>query len=90
LIGGRDSSSPANVTLPQTHFSLASAPPLSFLTSFNEVTLAPLIAGGSGSTLTRNMFNALRDQIDPTIAATSTLMISVTTPLLVVPQFYGP
>jgi putative spermidine/putrescine transport system permease protein len=25
--------------------------------------------------LTRNMFNALRDQIDPTIAAISTLMI---------------
>ena len=46
-------------------------------------------AGGSNSTLTRNMFNALRDQIDPTIAAISTLMILVTTLLLGLAQVYG-
>ena len=51
--------------------------------------LALFIAGGNNSTLTRNMFNALRDQIDPTIAAISTLMIVVTTLLLVMAQFYG-
>jgi putative spermidine/putrescine transport system permease protein len=35
------------------------------------------------------MFNALRDQIDPTIAAISTLMIAVTTVLLVLSQLFG-
>jgi putative spermidine/putrescine transport system permease protein len=35
------------------------------------------------------MFNALRDQIDPTIAAISTLMIVVTTLGLLLAQFYG-
>jgi putative spermidine/putrescine transport system permease protein len=35
------------------------------------------------------MFNALRDQIDPTIAAISTLMIAVTTLGLVLVQRYG-
>ena len=78
-----------SVTLPQIRFSLVSAALLSFLTSFDEVILALFIAGGSNSTLTRNMFNALRDQIDPTIAAISTLMIVVTTLLLALAQFYG-
>ena len=77
------------VTLPQIRFSLVSAALLSFLTSFDEVILALFIAGGDNSTLTRNMFNALRDQIDPTIAAISTLMIAVTSLGLVLVQLYG-
>jgi putative spermidine/putrescine transport system permease protein len=77
------------VTLPQIRFSLVSAALLSFLTSFDEVILSLFIAGGQNSTLTRNMFNALRDQIDPTIAAISTLMIVVTTVLLLLAQAYG-
>jgi putative spermidine/putrescine transport system permease protein len=78
-----------SVTLPQIRFSVVSAALLSFLTSFDEVILALFIAGGDNSTLTRNMFNALRDQIDPTIAAISTLMIAVTTVLLLLSQRYG-
>ena len=77
------------VTLPQIRFSVVSAALLSFLTSFDEVILALFVSGGDNSTLTRNMFNALRDQIDPTIAAISTLMIVVTTLLLLLAQFYG-
>ena len=77
------------ITLPQIRFALVTAALLSFLTSFDEVILALFIAGGSNSTLTRNMLNALRDQIDPTIAAISTLLIVVTTLLLVLAQRYG-
>ena len=62
---------------------------LSFLTSFDEVIVAIFVSGGSNSTLTRNMFNALRDQIDPTIAAISTIMIVVTSGLFVLSQFFG-
>jgi putative spermidine/putrescine transport system permease protein len=47
------------------------------------------VSGGGNSTLTRNMFLALRDQIDPTIAAISTLMIVVTTLLLALSQRFG-
>jgi putative spermidine/putrescine transport system permease protein len=47
------------------------------------------VSGGENSTLTRNMFNALRDQIDPTIAAISTIMIVVSTSLLVLAQLFG-
>mgnify|MGYP001024220135 CR=1 FL=1 len=77
------------VTLPQLRFSIVSAALLSFLTSFDEVILALFIAGGGNSTLTRNMFTALRDQVDPTIAAISTLMIVVTTAGLIAAEVWG-
>lgn len=77
------------VTLPQIRFAVISGALLAFLTSFDEVILAMFVSGGANSTLTRNMFNALRDQIDPTIAAISTLMIVVTTVLLALSQLFG-
>ncbi len=77
------------VTLPQIRFAVISSALLAFLTSFDEVILSMFVSGGANSTLTRNMFNALRDQIDPTIAAISTLMILVTTVLLALAQLFG-
>ena len=77
------------VTLPQIRFAVVSGALLAFLTSFDEVVLALFISGGDNSTLTRNMFLALRDQIDPTIAAISTLMIVLTTVLLALSQVFG-
>ncbi len=77
------------VTLPQIRFAVVTSAVLSFLTSFDEVVVAMFIAGGDNSTLTRNMFAALRDQIDPTIAAISTLMIVVTSALIVLSQVFG-
>ena len=47
------------------------------------------VSGGDNPTLTRNMFNALRDQIDPTIASISTIMILVTTGMMVLAQLFG-
>lgn len=70
------------VTLPQIRFAVTTAAVLSFLTGFDEVVIALFISGGNHPTLTRTMFNALRDQIDPTIAAISTLMIAVSSLLL--------
>jgi putative spermidine/putrescine transport system permease protein len=77
------------VTLPQLRFSLATAAVLSFLTSFDEVIVAMFVSGGDNGTLTRAMFNALRDQIDPTIAAISTVMIVVSSILLALPHLVG-
>jgi putative spermidine/putrescine transport system permease protein len=62
------------ITLPQIKFSIVTAALLSFLTSFDEVIIA---------------FAALRDFIDPTIAAISTIMILVSTTLLLATQFIG-
>lgn len=77
------------ITLPQIRFSVITSALLSFLTSFDEVIVAMFVSGGENSTLTRNMFNALRDQIDPTIASISTIMIIVSTSLLVLAQVFG-
>jgi putative spermidine/putrescine transport system permease protein len=77
------------ITLPQIRFSVITAALLSFLTSFDEVIVALFVSGGDNSTLTRNMFNALRDQIDPTIAAISTIMIVISSAMLVLAQVFG-
>ena len=77
------------VTLPQIRFAVISGAVLAFLTSFDEVVVALFVSGGENSTLTRTMFNALRDQIDPTIAAISTVMILVTSALLGLAQTLG-
>jgi putative spermidine/putrescine transport system permease protein len=70
------------VTLPQIKISVISAALLAFITSLDEVVISLFIAGGDSATLTRRMFNALRDEIDPTIAAISTLLILMSVLLL--------
>jgi len=77
------------VTLPQIRFAVVTSALLAFLTSFDEVVVAMFISGGDNPTLTRSMFNALRDQIDPTIASISTIMILVTTLMMVLAQLFG-
>jgi putative spermidine/putrescine transport system permease protein len=77
------------ITLPQIKFSILTAALLSFLTSFDEVIIAIFISGGVNATLTKHMFSALRDFIDPTIAAISTIIIVVSTSLILATQFFG-
>ena len=75
------------ITLPQIKFSIISASLIAFLTSFDEVIISLFVSGGDNSTITRSMFLALRDQIDPTIAAISTILIIISSGLLVASQF---
>ncbi|MFK8081145.1 MAG: ABC transporter permease [Granulosicoccus sp.] len=77
------------ITVPQIKFSIATAALLSFLTSFDEVIISIFVSGGKNATLTKHMFSALRDFIDPTIAAISTIMILVSTALLLLNQFFS-
>ncbi|MNW10442.1 spermidine/putrescine ABC transporter membrane protein [compost metagenome] len=48
--------------------------------------VALFIVSGDSSTLPRKMFANIRDQIDPTVAAVSTLMIGLSIVLLLVMQ----
>lgn len=77
------------VTLPQIRFAVMTAAVLAFLTGFDEVVIALFVSGGANSTLTREMFNALRDQIDPVIAAISTVTIGISSLLLFGAQLLG-
>ncbi len=75
------------VTLPQIKFSVMSAGFLTFIASFDEVVIALFISGGSNATLPRQMFNQLRNSIDPTIAAISTLLIALALIVFAAMQF---
>ena len=77
------------ITLPQLKFSVLTAALLAFLTSFDEVIISIFLSGGGNSTLTKQMFSALRDYIDPTIAAISTLMILLSTGLMLGLRLFG-
>ena len=77
------------ITLPQIKFSIISTCLISFLTSFDEVIISLFVSGGDNSTITRAMFLALRDQIDPTIAAISTVLIVISSGLLLLTQLFG-
>ena len=77
------------ITLPQIKFSIISASLIAFLTSFDEIIISLFVAGGDNSTITRSMFLALPDQIDPTIAAISTILIIISSGLLIIVQLLG-
>jgi putative spermidine/putrescine transport system permease protein len=72
----------ATVVLPQLERSLVAAALLAFITSLDEVVVALFVSGGPMATLTRRMFTGLRDQVDPTIAAVSSLLILLSVGLL--------
>lgn len=67
------------VTLPQIKGSVMAGAFFAFIIAFDEVVIAMLLSGGESATLTNLMFTSLRNEIDPTIAAISSLMIILTT-----------
>ncbi|MBB3810549.1 ABC transporter permease [Pseudochelatococcus contaminans] len=62
------------VTLPQIRPSVISGTLFAFISALDETVVALFISGGEYQTLTKRMFTALRDEIDPTIAAISSLL----------------
>ncbi len=77
------------VTVPQVKFSIQTGAFLAFITSLDEVVISMLVSGGEKATITRRMFNSLRDQLDPTIAAISTCLIIVSISALIGVQLIG-
>jgi len=65
------------VTLPQIRPSVISGMLFAFITAIDETIVALFISGGEYQTLTKRMFTALRDEIDPTIAAISSLLTAL-------------
>ena len=65
------------VTLPQIRPSVITGLLFAFISALDETVVALFISGGQYQTLTKRMFTALRDEIDPTIASISTLLTAV-------------
>ncbi|UUZ66498.1 ABC transporter permease (plasmid) [Polaromonas sp. P1-6] len=74
------------VTLPQIRFSIISGALLAFITSFDEVIVAIFVSSGENTTLTRRMFANIRDQLDPTVAAISSILITLSIVVLLCMQ----
>ena len=70
------------ITLPIIRPGLLSAFLFAFVTSFDELTVALFLTGGSFNTLPRQMWSDLLLQINPTLAAVATLLLVVMTGLL--------
>jgi putative spermidine/putrescine transport system permease protein len=67
------------VTLPLIRPGIVSGALLAFITSFDEVVVAIFVSGARAPTLPKQMWDGIRTEIDPTVAAVSTLLIVVTT-----------
>jgi putative spermidine/putrescine transport system permease protein len=72
------------VTLPQIKASVIAGGIFAFISAMDETIVALFISGGQYQPLTKRMFTALRDEIDPTIAAISTLMTAASFLLVLV------
>ena len=72
------------VTLPQIKASVISGAVFVFIQALDETVVALFVSGGSNQTLTRRMFVTLRDEIDPTIAAISTMLTALTLCLVMI------
>jgi putative spermidine/putrescine transport system permease protein len=64
------------VTLPLIAPGIFAGAVFAFIASFDELIVALFIAGAQGRTLPMRMFEGLRLEIDPTIAAVSSMLIT--------------
>lgn len=70
------------VTLPIIRPGVFAGALFAFITSFDELIVALFVSGTGAVTLPRKMWDSLRQEIDPTIAAVSTVLIAISVILL--------
>ncbi len=70
------------ITLPLIGPGIFAGAVFAFVTSFDELLIALFLSGVTAVTLPRRMFDQIRFDIDPTIAAVSTILILATTGLM--------
>ncbi len=75
-----------NITLPQIKPSMVSAAIFAFSTSIDEVTVTMFISGAKTKTLPVAMWESMRNNITPDIAAVSTILISITLVMLFIQE----
>lgn len=70
------------VTLPIIRPGVFAGALFAFITSFDELIVALFVSGTGAVTLPRKMWDSLRQEIDPTIAAVSSVLIAISVLLL--------
>lgn len=77
------------VTLPLIASSVAAGAVFAFVTSFDEVVIALYLQSPGLRTLPVKMYTSVTTDTDPTIAAASTVILTVTTLLILLPSVLG-
>lgn len=81
-LGARPVTVLIRILMPLTAPGIAAGAVFAFMTSFDETTVALFIAGPEQRTLPIQMFEGVREQISPAIAAAATLLVIASTLLL--------
>jgi putative spermidine/putrescine transport system permease protein len=72
------------ITFPIIRPGVISGALFSFIISFDEVVVAAFIGGYRSATLPKRMFDNVRDEMDPTVAAISTILVALSVCLLII------
>lgn len=75
-----------HITLPQIRPGIIAAFLFAFITSFDDLTIALFVSGGRTATLPRQMWNDLLLQVNPTLAAVSTVILVFVTVFIVLAE----
>jgi putative spermidine/putrescine transport system permease protein len=77
------------VTMPLISRGIITGAIFAFVTSFDEVVIALFLRSPTFQTLPVQMYNSVTVEVDPTIAASSSLVVVVVTVVCLVPQLVG-
>jgi len=77
------------VTLPLISRGVVTGAVFAFVTSFDEVVIALFLRSPTFQTLPVQMYNSVTFEVDPTIAATSSLVVTAVTVVCLVPMLLG-
>lgn len=88
-LGARPWERLVTVTLPGIAPGVAIGAVFAFVTSFDEAVIALFIQSPTTRTLPVQMYNSVTVEIDPTIAAISSIILAVTTAVLLIPLLGG-
>ena len=75
------------VTLPLIMPGVLAGAIFAFVTSLDEIVVALFLSGPAQSTLPRQLFTGLRDQLDPSIVAIASMLITVSVAILIIVEF---
>lgn len=75
------------ITVPAIRPALVTAALFAFLISFDEIVVALFMSGSTSITLPKRMWDGIRFEINPTIAAASTLLVVISGVVILAGQF---
>ena len=81
-LGARRATTLWRITLPLARRGVLAGFLFAFILSFDEVTVTLFMTGPAYQTLPIRIYNYLTDQVDPTVAAISTLLIAMSAVLI--------